>query len=179
MRMQQIFEHHGITSALIGGVLLSTSLCAFAESPRTVSGSLSYTTPSDGVAHLDFQAVELLDGTVIGEAHSSLLHDVDFGYHAHLRIDCMHFLDDHTVILGGVDFLDSDPEFVGNTVVFAVRDNGEGQDSVPDQRTEVYFSGDVGFEVNCEVALGLIESGQFDLEANLLSAETGDIQVRP
>ena len=91
----------------------------------------------------------------------------------------MLFLDDRTVILGGVTSLDSDPEFVGTTAVLTVRDNGEGSGDPPDESSETFYSLDLGFEIDCELAALLIESGAVDLEELLRPAETGNIQVRP
>jgi len=179
---RQIINRVGITSALIGAVFLGTSLCAEAGGLKIVTGSHHFTrAPEDppGIESLDFQAVQHADGTVTGEAHNALRDGNTVVWHSHLRIDCMHFLDDHTVILAGVDVWDSDPEYVGNTIAFIVRDNGEGRNAEPDQRTDVKYSNGVGFEVSCQVALDLIEAGLYDFEADLVSGETGNIQVKP
>jgi hypothetical protein len=178
---RQKLNRVGITSALVGALLLGTSLGAEAGGLKIVTGSHHFTWAEDppGIESLDFQVVQHADGTVTGEAHNALREGNAVVWHSHLRIDCMHFLDDHTVILAGVDVWDSDPEYVGNTIAFIVRDNGEGNSAAPDQRTDVKYSNDVGFEVNCQVALDLIEAGLYDFEADLKSAETGNIQVKP
>jgi hypothetical protein len=172
------FVHSKLTMALIGGALLGTSLFAQAADLKIVAGRHSRVW-SAGLESLDFQAVQHSDGTVTGQAQVSLRNGNDLIFISHLRIDCMHFLDDRTVILGGVDVLDSDAEYVGDTVAFVVRDNGQGQGAAPDERTRVYYSTDVGFEVSCEVAVELIESGAYDPVADFYPAEEGNIQVKP
>jgi hypothetical protein len=167
-----------ITAALIGGALLGSTLLAQADAPKKVTGSHSFIREA-GIESLSFQAVQHADGTVTGEAHSVLRDGNTIIYQAHLRFDCMYFLDDHTVLLTGVDVWDSDPEYVGTTAGIIVRDNGQGHNSPPDAITTVYFGLDLGFELSCEVVLSLIEDGLYDFEADLWPAETGNIQVEP
>jgi len=170
----------GITSALVGATLLATCGFATAEPPTVVSGSYSFTRADGiGIESVDFQVVQRPDGTVRGEVHNSLREGKTIIFVSHLRIDCMEFVDENTVILTGVDVRDSGPEYIGNTVGIIVRDNGEGQGANPDQGTTVYYSNDLGFEITCQVALDLINNGLFNLEENLHTVETGNIQVKP
>ena len=167
-----------ITATLISGALLGTTLLAQAGAPKMATGSHSFIRES-GVESLAFQAVEHADGTVTGQAHNALRDGNTLVFHSHLRFDCMHFLDDHTVLLTGVDVWDSDLAFVGDTVAVIVRDNGEGRNAPPDTRTTVYYSTDAGIELSCDVVVSLIEEGLYDFEADLSVSETGNIQVKP
>jgi hypothetical protein len=169
-------------TVLIGGTLFGAAPFAVAGAPAAVTGSHHYTRSPEqpaGIESLDLQVVVHADGTVTGEVHNSLRDGNVLIFHSHIRIDCMHFLDDRTVILTGVDVWDSYPEYVGNTVAFIVRDNGQGANAAPDQSTTVYYSDDVGFDLNCAVVIDLIENGLYDFEADLKSAETGNIQIKP
>jgi len=175
-------NHLGITKVLIGGTLLGAALSAVADGPATLTGSLSYTREEGappGIESLDIQVTLNDDGTVTGEAHNSLRDGNFIVWQSHLRIDCLHFLDDHTVLVGGVDVWDYDPGYVGSRVAFVVRDNGEGKNAARDQRTTVYYSLDVGMPLLCEGVLGAIERGLWDYELDFRSADTGNIQVRP
>ena len=168
-----------ITSVLFCAVLSGfISLAGFAEAQQVV-GSCKLTRLSGEVLNLAFSAVQHADGTVTGQAQVSFRTGNTVLFISHLDIDCMLFLDDRTVILGGVTSLDSDPEFVGTTAVLTVRDNGEGSGDPPDESSETFYSLDLGFEIDCELAALLIESGAVDLEELLRPAETGNIQVRP
>lgn len=172
-------KHRRTTAALLCTTLLGTCGFATTAQPVAVNGSYSYTRANGDIESVDFHAVQKPDGTVSGEVHNSLRFENTVFFHSHLRIDCMTFLDENTVILGGVDVLDSDPEYIGNTVVIIVRDNGEGQAAVPDQGTDVFYSDNAGFDLDCQVSYDLITGGLFDLEAAMHSAETGNIQIAP
>jgi len=173
-------KHSGINAALLGAALLATCGFATAADNTIVSGSYTFTRP-DGITieSVNFQAIQRSDGSVIGEVHNSLRTGETIIFVSHLRIDCMEFVDENTVVLAGVDVFDSDPDYIGNTVGIFVRDNGEGQAASPDQGTTMYYSNDVGFGITCQVALDLVNSGAFNLEARLRAAETGNIQIVP
>jgi hypothetical protein len=173
-----------ITPALIGALLLGTSVFASADAPQAVTGSISFDKGA-GVEHMDFEAVRHADGTVTGEAHNAI-NDLsqDSWYIAHLRLDCMHVLDDHTVILGGVDVWDTDPEYVGDRVIFVVQDNGEGNDAEPDLIAGTYYASNVPIALrdaltDCEAFAAFLEAHPAFLGNFFSPALSGNIQVLP
>jgi hypothetical protein len=168
-----------ITTALICGVLLGTTLFATAAGPKMVSGGVSFF-DDNGTWNLAFSAVQHADGTVTGQAQVSLRDGNDLRFISHVQLDCMHFLDDNTVILSGITVQDSDPPYLGTTAAFVVRDNGQGKGATPDQWSNVYYSLDLGEVVDCHLAAERFESGFYDLAAELSrTAQTGNIQVKP
>lgn len=169
---------------MICGMLLGTVWQSDAGAPTIVSGSSSHTRTSGAeskvvVETVSFQAIRTAEGVVFGQGQVHLQGEEGLLVYSHFRIDCMLPLDDHTVILAGVNLIDIDPAYVGDTIAFAVRDRGEGQNAAPDEATAMFYSTDVGFELNCEVVLQLIQSGVVDPEERLLPAETGNIQIIP
>jgi hypothetical protein len=168
-----------ITTALICGVLLGTTLFATAAGPKMASGSASFL-DDNNTWRLAFSAVQHADGTVTGQAQVSVRNGNDLLFISHVQIDCMHFLDDNTVILSGITVQDSDPEYLGSTAAFVVRDNGQGKGATPDQLSYVYYSPDLGEVVDCQLAAERFASGFYDLELELShTAQTGNIQVKP
>jgi hypothetical protein len=168
-----------ITTALICGALLGTTLFATAAGPKIASGSGSFIDDNNNWK-LAFSAVQHADGTVTGQAQVSVRDGNDLLFISHVQIDCMHFLDDNTVILSGITVQDSDPEYVGSTAAFVVRDNGQGKGATPDQLSYVYYSLDLGEVVDCHLAAERFASEFYDLELELSpTAQTGNIQVKP
>jgi hypothetical protein len=169
-----------ITAALIGGALLGTTLFAQAGAPTKVSGGVKFN-PGYGPNFLSFVAIQMADGSVNGQAQFQFRADETSGevsFSSHFRIDCMHFLDDHTAILGGVVTFDTEPSFIGTTAIFVVQDNGRGTANAPDQSSFPYYSANVGIELNCETAAALIESGAVNMEDMLHPVLAGNIQIK-
>jgi hypothetical protein len=169
-----------ITTALTCSVLLGTAMFATAAAPTFVGGGINVDF-SAGPNYLAFSAHQKADGSVTGQGQLSFRADgttESISFRSHFRIDCMHFLDDNTVILGGVVTYDSVPEFIGDKIVFVLRDNGQGKGGAPDEISVVYYSLDLGWEIDCEVGADLIESGEVDVEDLLFPIEGGDIQIK-
>ena len=126
---------------------------------------------------LSFSASQDVDGTVTGQAQHWRQNDNELVFISHLNLDCMHVLEEeNAVILGGTATQDSDPDFVGSTVVFAVRDNGKGPKAPADEVTGVQYSVDLGLELDCDVAVELLDLGFFDLEAGLDPIQHGNVR---
>lgn len=152
---------------------------AIADSPVIITGGVTIDFLGDGRAHhLAFQVVQDAAGNVSGVVHNHSRDGNTIRYIARFEIDCIHFLDDNTVILTGIDVWDSDPEFIGTTIGLIVRDNGEGKNAPADQTNGAYFGLDLGMELTCESVIELIESGNYDYDADLKQALTGNIQIR-
>ncbi|MCO6047068.1 hypothetical protein NG895_24485 [Aeoliella sp. ICT_H6.2] len=60
----------------------------------------------------------------------------------------MEFMDEKTVILSGTVTRDFDPNYIGTTMAFVVRDNGQGANSPPDLATGVLFGADYDTPLN-------------------------------
>jgi hypothetical protein len=172
-----------LTKTAISALFLGTGLILSAASSPSVTGSISFYIGPD-IMHLDFQAVQNADRTVTGEAHNSLNDGPWMPIIAHLRLDCLLFLDDHTVILGGQDVWDTDPEYVGDRVVFVVQDNGEGNDAEPDLIAGTYYASNVPIALrdaltDCEAFAAFLEAHPAFLGNFFSPALTGNIQVHP
>ena len=126
---------------------------------------------------LSFSAAQDVDGTVTGQAQYWGQIDNELVFFSHLDLDCMHVLDEeNAVILGGTTTQDSDPDYVGSTVTFAVRDNGKGPNAPADEVTGVQYGVDLGLELDCDVAVELLDLGFFDLEAGLDPIQHGNVR---
>jgi hypothetical protein len=169
------------TIAVGSAMFLGTSLILSAATSPSVTGSISFYQGPD-IMHLDFQAVQNDDGTVTGQAHNSLNDGPWMPLLAHLRLDCMLFLDEHTVIVGGEDVWDSDPTagYLGNRVVFVVQDNGQEADSEPDRiGGGVIYDRDFPWVTDCESLADWLAAHPLFWGNFSLPALTGNIQVRP
>lgn len=177
-----VMPRFSLTSGILCALLFGALWFANVAAAQQVQGGyrLNLDLNNDGVdSHWvhTFTAKQNADGTVTGQAHYSRMNGNTISFRSELRIDCMEFLDENTVILSGVTIQDTESEFVGSTFSFAARDNGEG--SIIDQVTPVFYSIDLGFEIDCELVLFLIESGAVDLEALFNAIDKGNVQVQP
>jgi hypothetical protein len=167
---------------LFCAVLVGTILCGrVAVAGKATGGGLQVRPDTDGrtVENISFSAIKNDGGSAKGQVQFSQKIDNMVVVISHLEVDCMLFLDEHTVILGGTVVFDNFPEFVGTTAAFVVRDNGEGENAPADERSTAFYSLDLGFELNCEVAAELFEDDPDLLEDILSPIETGNINVRP
>jgi hypothetical protein len=78
-----------------------------------------------------FSAIQQPNGNVAGQAE---IHNRAAGTVVHMDINCIVFLPDNTVVVGGTIKKSSpDPTLVGLPGVFQAQDNGEGTNSSPDR----------------------------------------------
>jgi hypothetical protein len=172
--------HSRITAALIGGALLGTTLFAQAGASTIVSGSVKFN-PGEGLNFLSVAAIQKADGSVKGQAQFAFRADEgssEVSFRSHFRIDCMHFLDDHTAMLGGVVTWDTEPSYIGTTAIFVVQDNDQGAAHAPDQSSWPYYSADFGAELDCEGVAAAIESGAVSLADMLHPVDRGNIKIK-
>lgn len=125
-----------------------------------------------------FNAREIGNGMARGQIEVTVYDHIGFYITSHLRVDCMLVLDERTVLLGATVVYDNYPEYIGTTATFIVRDNGEGPNDPPDERSHVFYSLDFGSELNCETSAVLLAT-EYDVEDLLMPIDTGNIQVRP
>ena len=143
------------------------AVTAVAGSPPSAGGSGIVTINGDKRTFA-FAAVVHGDGAVTGQVQ---LRNRTFDSMVHIVVDCMVFLDARTVIVSGTVTKAEDPEAIGVSAVFAVRDNGE--DDVADQITTLFF------EEDCESMLLALALGFFEIDDVLRPIEAGNIRVRP
>ena len=97
-----------------------------------------------------------------------------------LQADCMRFLDDQTAIIAATVKKDSDPEFIGTTAIFTVRDNGEGANATSDEFTGIFYAldnPDVD-EWTCQAGVDFLDANPGALEELLTPFVPGNIHVR-
>jgi hypothetical protein len=151
---------------------LTLPLAAVAGSPSVVasatgSGHFHYT--DSGVTALrtfSFEAREFSDGTATGNAQVT---NRVTGQTLNIHIDCLNVLGNVAVVSGiawsatGPGNTDGDPQ------IFAVEDNGQGANSVPDRVTRSY--GDTGLVcTDFQTAADVDPSLYYDVEG-------GNVQV--
>src|SRR3989475_375842 len=107
-----------------------------------------------------FSAIQQPNGNVAGQAE---VHNRASGTVVHMDINCIVFLPQNTVVVGGTITKNSPnpPNLVGLPAVFQAQDNGEGTNSSPD-RLSLVVPGD------CTAT-----------PPDLMDIHHGNIQVRP
>ena len=124
-------------------------------------------TPIDGVGfrHFTFHAKEKRNGSVEGNGvltHIGGVRNLSFD------IDCLT-VDGTLAVMSGVITRDNQvPENVGLLCWFKVRDNGEGNNSDPDQITVLYAGTDPAVY---DCAINYVDEAMYDIEC-------GNVQVR-
>ena len=118
--------------------------------------------------NFSFAATRRADGTATGQAQ--LLRQ-DLGVHVHIEIDCLTVFGDIAVMSGVVKSTNSPVLPIGLSQLFAVRDNGEGPDSAPDEITLVFD----GLGIACTE----LPPDPAVHEPFLFPIEHGQVQVRP
>jgi hypothetical protein len=112
-----------------------------------------------------FSATKAADSTASGQAQ---LERRDNGLLLHIGIDCLNVLGNVAVMNGVVTSSNSENLPVGTDELFAVRDNGEGQSSPPDEITFAFG----GLGIPCTYITDPAQLALF-----FVPVETGQIQV--
>ena len=154
-----------LSCAVVAAGALVPSAAA-AQGNRSASGHANLTVGDGQTRTFSFTAVEKPDGTVIGEA---TVNNPSFPIRIHVRIDCLRFHGANRVIASGPVIQSSDPGTIaiGRVSVFAVEDNGEGANAVPDRVTTIP---DYAPPRSCN---------DFSVGDNGLRDETSGVVVRP
>jgi len=107
--------------------------------------------------------------------------DGRISYLSHLEADCMRFLDDRTAIIAATVVNDSDPEFIGTTAIFTVRDNGNGANAPSDEFTGIFYALDnPDVDVwTCHAGVDVLGADPGLLDELLTPFIPGNIHVRP
>jgi hypothetical protein len=124
---------------LLAAVVMLTSLptsAAAAGGNPTAAGHANLTVGDGLTRTFSFAAVQRADGTVTGQGQ---VNNPSFPIRIHFRIDCLKFDGDNRIIASGPITQSSDPATiaVGRISVFAVEDNGEGENAPPDRITTI------------------------------------------
>ena len=96
--------------------------------------------PDSHTEYFEFNVTETGDGNAQGNIVFSARDDGGILFISHLRADCICFLDERTALVACTVVNDTDPEFIGTTATFTVRDNGDGPDAPPDEFTGVFYA---------------------------------------
>jgi hypothetical protein len=135
------------------------------------------------VEHLSFHVREIGDETddlATGQIKLLAKDDGRISFLSLLQADCMRFLDDRTAVIAATVKNDSDPQFIGTTAIFTVRDNGAGVNAAPDEFTGIFYALDNPDidEWTCQAAVDVLEADPGLLEELLTPFVPGDIHVR-
>ncbi len=152
------------TFAYIGLLSLAGSVAAQGTA-FSATGSGHFTL-AGGLRTFAFSAIKHEDGTVSGNAQ---LNNRATNIKTHVEVDCLR-VEGNRAVIGGVVTKSTDTSREGTRVIFAVIDNGEGNDDPPDQ---------ISF-------LGLLPDGTpadlcltFDFSLfPMATVERGNVQVR-
>ena len=120
------------------------------------------------------------DDTATGEIKLLAKEDGRISFLSLLQADCMRFLDDQTAIIAATVRNDSDPEFIGTTAIFTVRDNGEGAHAPADEFTGIFYAldnPDVD-QWTCQAGVDFLDANPGALDELLTPFVPGNIQVR-
>jgi hypothetical protein len=147
----------------IVAVLASTTM-VYASDLRSASGSGHFTFLGE-LRTFSFSAHTTKEGDVIGQAQA---HNRATGSSYHLALNCMVDTG-HYALVGGVVSKSKDPDEIGDRVVFAVEDNGEGSRSQPDRITGLFFLPPIAEIPDC---------AEPPLEPPLVPIEKGNIQLK-
>lgn len=161
-----MFKHH-LTLALVCCLApVATNGSSRAIAALMASGGGWWTDPApihgdEEVELLAFNAREIGEGLATGHIHYMVQTDGKLRFQSQIDVDWM-LLDEinSVVFVGGTVVYDTDPQFVGTTTFFGLRDNGEGGNALPDERGPFLYSLDVGVEIDYELVSFLLETGQ-------------------
>ncbi len=125
-----------------------------------------------------FHAQKRRSGESIGNL---LLINRSIGVRNNAEIDCLSVHGDEAFLSGFITQDSLDESFVGVTIWFHVKDNGEGRSDPPDQMTLLYLFLEPQIEITCETSLDdvLVEiAAQGDDQPILTEIRGGNIQVK-
>ena len=112
-----------------------------------------------------FHANTMPDGSVEG---NGVLIRTDGLLNVKFSIDCM-IIDGNTATMSGYETKDKEPEYIGGHIWFKVVDNGEGNNSNPDEMSFMYWwPSDSSNDVDCN---------SYD-DDEIYAIDSGNIQVK-
>jgi hypothetical protein len=151
-------------------LMLAMSLAVLVGSSATASAQMV----SGGGINLfgdtfGFNAKVMPDGSTRGQAQFILRFDLLPTLRLHVDIDCL-CVSGNRASMSGIVTDSNDPEAIGEQLLFAVIDNGQGRNSPPDGTLGPFF---VPSFDNCKLA-GVPPDGAF-----VFNIASGNIKVKP
>lgn len=177
-------KHYVKSAAFVCAILMATLVGGRVAEAGWASGGGTRVRPApaqgeEEVETLAFNAHDLSEGVAQGEIHFRVKTDGKLRFQSQLKVDSMLFVADDLVLIGGPVAHDTDPDFVGTTAFFVVRDNGEGSGGLPDERSDLFYSKLFGIEFSYESVILAIENGLFGPGGSVTPIDTGNFQVNP
>ena len=135
----------------------------------SISGHANFITPAGEHVSRSFHARVMPDGSVQGE-FVQWITALDGERRPNKGdLDCLRFIAPNDAVASGPILVNDNPDFIGRTQIFRVRDDGEGSDAV-DRMSSVYIRQPIT-KLDCQTLT--------PLETNMLPLEGGNLQVRP
>ena len=138
--------------------------------------------PGSHIEYFECNVKATGDGSAKGNIKFAQRGEGGIWFASHFRADCIHFLQDgRTAIVACTVVNDTDPEFIGTTATFTVRDNGHGPNAPPDEFTGVFYAlnnPDVD-EWTCESVLQWLDDEGLTVDDFLTPFSPGNFHVRP
>ena len=140
-----------------------------AAAEPSISGHAEWINPAGELVSRSFHAQFMPDGTVRGE-FVQWVTALD-GQRRPNRGDlvCLRFITPNDAVASGPILVNENPDLIGDTQIFRVRDGGEGNDA-DDRMSSVYFR-DPSTMLDCTTLT--------PPESNMRPLAAGNIQVRP
>lgn len=135
----------------------------------SISGHGNWINPAGEYVSRSFHARAMPDGSVQGEFVQWVT-----ALNGERRpnkgdLDCLRFIAPNDAVVSGPILVNNNPDLIGQTQIFRVRDDGEGSDAV-DRMSSVFFR---------QPSTGLDCQTLTPPESNMLPFEGGNLQVRP
>jgi len=138
------------------------------EAGASISGHGEWINPAGELVSRSFHARLMPDGSVQGEFVQWVTASNGDRRPNRGDLDCLRFVTPNDAVVSGPILVNDNPDLIGDTQIFRVRDAGEGNDA-DDRMSSVFFR----------------EPGTFDCrtltppETNMRPLEAGNLQVRP
>ena len=147
----------------------NVDLAEEAAAEPSISGHAEWINPAGELVSRSFHARLMPDGTVRGEFVQWVT--ALNGERRPNRGDlvCLHFITPNDAVVSGPILVNENPDLIGDTQIFRVRDGGEGNDA-DDRMSSVFFR---------DPSTGLDCTTLTPPETNMRPLDAGNIQVRP
>lgn len=135
----------------------------------SISGHGEWINPAGELVSRSFHARVMPDGTVQGEFVQWVTALNGDRRPNRGDLDCLRFIAPNDAVVSGPILVNDNPDLIGDTQIFRVRDAGEGNDA--DDRMSSVFFREPSTELDCHTLT--------PPETNMRPLEGGNLQVRP
>jgi hypothetical protein len=135
----------------------------------SISGHGNWINPAGEYVSRSFHARVMPDGSVQGEFVQWVTALNGDRRPNKGDLNCLRFIAPNDAVVSGPILVNNNPDLIGQTQIFRVRDDGEGSDAV-DRMSSVFFR---------QPSTGLDCQTLTPPESNMLPLEGGNLQVRP